>query len=119
MASAGWPRPWEGSFKQFPELVVKEQKYFTDHARPSQSSMSQRSKLQTSKQAFCPSGNIPGALSGGRNHLPALEPHFQPDRRGISGSLSFCFASVRSQRGTWARRRSQARRLQGATSPVV
>lgn len=34
MASKGWPRPWEGSFKQFPELVAKEQKYFTDHAWP-------------------------------------------------------------------------------------
>lgn len=34
MAPACWPRPWEGSFKQFPKLVVKEQKYFTDHPLP-------------------------------------------------------------------------------------
>ena len=34
MASAGWPRPWEGSFKQFPKLMVKEQKYFTGGPLP-------------------------------------------------------------------------------------
>lgn len=36
MASACWPRPGGGGapFKQFPKLVVKEQKYFTGHALP-------------------------------------------------------------------------------------
>lgn len=75
-------------------------------------------KLQAPKQAFCPSACIPDALFLGKTHFQVLEPHFQPDRKGL-WFLIILFASVQSERGGCVRQRSQRRRWQGAPASSV
>ena len=89
VASACWLRPWAGApFKQFPKLVVKGQKYFTDHPLlESKFHIAVFANGRPQSRHFAPQITSMLHYSEGKKHFHVLEPYLQPDRRGISGPL--------------------------------
>lgn len=88
MASACWPRPGEGSCKEFPKLVAKEQKYFTDYPLPK--FLSHCSKSQTPRQAAALSSH-PWCTIWRENPFLSPRATFPAGWQGDFGFLQFCF----------------------------
>lgn len=102
MASAGWPRPWEGSPRQFPNLVVKEQKRFADHPLAES-----RFRVTVLSVADLKAGSLPPQVTSlvlyleGKNHFAGTIDTFPASQKRDFWLLIilFCLCSKREAPG--------------------